>query len=89
MKKEIPECIILDAQSKVYERKDTLARLIKLATLKQKDVDVANADVLLADKQLRETLDFLQEHNSDAHSDWYAELGMKKHPAEEDDIELD
>ena len=75
---KIPETIILDAQKKAYKRKDTLTELRKVAFLKQEELNDANAEVGLAEQQLRETLDFLQEHNSDAHEDWYAELGIEK-----------
>jgi hypothetical protein len=74
----IPETIILDAQKKAWERKDELARLRQVALEKVKQLEEANKAVRYAEQQLRETLDFLQEYNPDAHVDWYAELGMTK-----------
>lgn len=78
MSKEIPETIILDAQRMAYERKESVAKLRTIAESKAKDLQMAEQDVGIAEIQLRETLDFLQEHNADAHEDWYAELGVKR-----------
>ncbi len=75
MKKEIPETIILDAQKSVYNRHEEVAKLRGVAAIKRQELEKAEDNVALAEAQLRETLDFLQEHNADAHSDWYAELG--------------
>lgn len=77
----IPETVILEMQRKAYEFKDQLKHKEEAVELAKKKYHQAMSDHAYAAKQLRETLDFLQECNTDAldHADtWHEELGFNR-----------
>lgn len=78
---DIPETVILEMQRKVYEFKNEIKQREKALEEARKAYNNADSDRAYAVKQLRETLDFLQEHNSDAidrSGSWYEELGFTR-----------
>lgn len=74
----IPETVILDAQKKVYEHKDN----VRLKAQQVKDAEAVLAekqsDLNYAQRQLVETIEFLELWNREAHEDWFAEIGVPR-----------
>jgi predicted nucleic acid-binding Zn-ribbon protein len=77
-KVEIPKTVILEMQHKVQEFRDEIKRHeMTLADIRAKHNEAEKQRAYAALK-LRETLDFLQEHNSDATEDWFAEADQSR-----------
>ena len=77
-KVEIPETVILEMQHKVKEFRDDIKgheMALSVIRAKYNGVETQRAYAVL---KLRETLDFLQEHNSDATEDWFAEAEQSR-----------
>ncbi len=77
-KVEIPETVILEMQHKVREFRDEIKeheRALSVIRAQHNGVEKQRAYAVL---KLRETLDFLQEHNSDATEDWFAEAEQSR-----------
>jgi len=77
-KVEIPETVILEMQHKVKEFRDEIKQHeTTLAGIRAKHNE-AEKQRAYAVLKLRETLDFLQEQNSDATEDWFAEADQSR-----------
>ncbi len=71
------ESVILDMQSKAYERKRALEAAKEMAQAAQLELDKAQKEVARQERELREVLAFLQQTNPGACRDgWFAEFGM-------------
>lgn len=79
-KVEIPETVILEMQSKAHEFLKNIKEHNQLVAAAAKDYDRVDKDRAYAVLKLRETLDFLQEHNPEANNegDWYGEMGFTR-----------
>jgi predicted ATP-grasp superfamily ATP-dependent carboligase len=77
-KVQIPDTVILEMQHKVKEFCDEIKQhetTLAGIRVKHNEAEKQRAYAVL---KLRETLDFLQEHNSDATEDWFAEADQSR-----------
>ena len=79
-KVEIPETVILEMQSKAHEFLENIKEHDRLVEVAARAYDAEVKERMYAVLKLRETLDFLQEHNPEANNegDWYGEMGFTR-----------
>lgn len=77
---EIPETVILEMQSKAYDFREEKAKHEAQLKVKMYDCNTIEKNRAYAALKLRETLDFLQEHNKEGlkQEDWFSEMGMTR-----------